>query len=275
MYEAHWKLTARPFEPGFRPEYYYPSELHQTAWLKLSYAVENRRSIGLLGGYSGMGKSFILHQLRSRLPEFVGPVVQVSYPAMSADDFVRYVAKRLATDRQDKIATTAEAVEVIEECLSKVVTDGKHALLIIEEAECLEEHGILDSLRWLLNLGINEATAESAVTVILSGHPTLIGQLDRYPSLDQRAAVRCLLQNLTVDETNAYIGHRVRQAGGQVEAIFQTDALDAIHHFSEGIPRKINAIADLALMVGYAQDQTTIRASLVESVQRELSPSAV
>ncbi len=273
MYEAHWKLRVRPFEPGFRAEYYYPSELHQTAWLKLSYAIENRRSIAVLGGYSGMGKSFILHQLRSRLPEFVGPVIQVSYPAMSADDFIRYVAGRFAGDQRDKIATTADAVELIEQRLTNVVADGGHALLIIEEAECLEEYGILDSLRWLLNLGITEATSESALTVVLSGHPTLIGQLER-PSLDQRAAVRCLLQNFNVEETNAYIGHRIRQAGGQVETLFQTDALDAIHHFSQGIPRKINAIADLALMVGYAQDQTTIRASLVESVQRELAPAA-
>ncbi len=180
MYEAHWKLRVRPFEPGFRAEYYYPSELHQTAWLKLSYAIENRRSIAVLGGYSGMGKSFILHQLRSRLPEFVGPVIQVSYPAMSADDFIRYVAGRFAGDQRDKIATTADAVELIEQRLTNVVADGGHALLIIEEAECLEEYGILDSLRWLLNLGITEATSESALTVVLSGHPTLIGQLERY-----------------------------------------------------------------------------------------------
>jgi general secretion pathway protein A len=273
MYEAHWKLNARPFEPGFRANYYYPSELHQTALLKLRYATENRRALAVLGGISGTGKNFVIHQLSKQLPDFVGPVVSIAYPAMNPDDFLRSVAKKFSSDRTS-FPTTAEAVDAIEQALAKNVVDGRHALLLIDEAECLEQQGILDTLRYLLNLAADHAPSESALTIALSGHPALIGQLERYPALDQRVAVRCLLQNFTFEETNAYIGHRLRQAGGRIEAIFQTDALEAIHHFSDGIPRRINAVCDLALMVGYAQDQTTIRSSLIESVQRELAPAA-
>jgi general secretion pathway protein A len=274
MYESHWKLTTRPFEPRFSSDFYYPSESHQASLLKLRYAIENRRSVSVLGGVSGIGKSFVLQQLRQQLPEKTGPVIQVSYPAISSDELLLYLARQFAPNSVPSIVSPSTAIEALEMTLRKNIQEDRHALLLIDEAEWLESNGSLEVLRLLLNLGIQDANCESALTVILSGQPIVIGQLERYPALDQRVAVRCLLETFDVAETNAYIGHRIRQANGQIDRIFDTEALDAIHHFSHGIPRKINALCDLALMVGYAQDLTLIQASLVDNVQRELAPAA-
>jgi general secretion pathway protein A len=87
-------------------------------------------------------------------------------------------------------------------------------------------------------------------------------------------AVRCLLPAFSAEETTAYISHRLRQAAGSIEAIFDAEALEAVHQFSEGVPRRINALCDLALIVGYAQEQSMVNAALVESVYRELMPAA-
>lgn len=274
MYEAHWNLNAKPFEPLFSSDFYYPSESHQTALLKLRYAIENRRALAVLGAASGYGKSLLLHLLRTQLPEFVSPIVQVTYPAFSADDFVRYFAKQLAGNDKSSIATAVDAIDIIETRMRENAESGSHMLLIIEEAEWLENRGVLDVLRLLLNFGTAHSKAESGLTIILSGQPVLVGQIERYPALEQRLAVRCLLNNYDIEETIAYISHRIRQAGGQAERIFRGDAFDAIYHLSGGVPRRINSICDLALMVGYAQDQTTIGPSLIETIQRELSTVA-
>jgi general secretion pathway protein A len=166
----------------------------------------------------------------------------------------------------------AAAIQSIEKSLAKSVQEGRHSVLVIDEAEWLEDQGSLSALRLLLNLSIHETSGESAFTIVLSGQPTLMAQLERYPALDQRVAVRCMLNRFSVEETNSYIGHRLRTAGGNVEAIFQSDALDAIHGLCEGVPRRINSLCDLALMVGYAQEQPIIKLDMIENVHRELVP---
>jgi general secretion pathway protein A len=82
------------------------------------------------------------------------------------------------------------------------------------------------------------------------------------------------LNRFSIEETNSYIGHRMRSVGGNVEAIFENDALDAIHSLCEGVPRRINSLCDLALMVGYAQEQNSIKLDMIENVHRELVPLA-
>lgn len=274
MYEAHWKLSARPFENRFSSDSYYPSEAHQAAQLKLRYAIEHRRSVALVCGNSGMGKSMVIHQLRSQMPEFVGPVVHVAYPAMASDQLVQYIAGQLSSDyvADTSKPSMATAIQSIEKSLARTVQEGRHAVLLIDEAEWLEDQGSLSALRLLLNLSVQETPGESAFTIVLSGQPTLMAQLERYPALDQRVAVRCLLNRFSIEETNSYIGHRLRSVGGNVEAIFENDTLDAIHGLCEGVPRRINSLCDLALMVGYAQEQTSIKLDMIENVHRELVP---
>lgn len=50
MYQAYWQLGGRPFENCIDPKFYYPSEVHQGALLKLRYAVESQRGAALLAG---------------------------------------------------------------------------------------------------------------------------------------------------------------------------------------------------------------------------------
>jgi type II secretory pathway predicted ATPase ExeA len=65
MYEAFWQLQKKPFENTSDAGFYYPSEAHQGAQLKLRYAIENRRGSGLLSGASGMGKTLLLRNPRA------------------------------------------------------------------------------------------------------------------------------------------------------------------------------------------------------------------
>ena len=84
MYLSHWGLECSPFEAKVDLRSYYPSECHQAAALKLNYAIEQRRSVALLCGDSGLGKSMILESCLQQLAEEFSPIARVVYPAMPA-----------------------------------------------------------------------------------------------------------------------------------------------------------------------------------------------
>jgi general secretion pathway protein A len=70
-------------------------------------------------------------------------------------------------------------------------------------------------------------------------------------------------------ETAEYVAHRLKVAGAD-QAIFETDALEALHRLTHGVPRRINRLGDLALLIGYAEQRPTISAEHLEAVSQEL-----
>jgi general secretion pathway protein A len=107
------------------------------------------------------------------------------------------------------------------------------------------------------------------MTVLLVGQPSLLPVLDRMPELDERLAVKCLLRRLTLEETISYVHHRL-QATGASREIFDVSALEAVHNLSLGVPRRINRLCDLALLIGFAEERTTITHQQIEAVSQEL-----
>src|SRR5690242_18883501 len=95
MYEAYWKLRHSPFESNADAGFFYESETHQSALLKLRYLVENRKGGGLLVGGGGFGKSYLLQVLTMTLKDRGGPVIPVLFPQMSAAELMAYIAAEL------------------------------------------------------------------------------------------------------------------------------------------------------------------------------------
>jgi len=275
MYEEHWNLTARPFENSLaRGAAYYPAECHQAALLKLLYAIENRRGIAMLCGPTGVGKSLLIQLLRQQLSDANSLLLTIGYPALNPNELVRYIAQTLNPAHEGgSFKDTADALHSLQNSLRRLLETGQHPVLVIEEAHLLEPHGGLETVRLLLNLLSDETDGESALTVVFTGLPTLLAQINRYQPLEERLAVKCLLAPFTLDETTSYIQYRLRSCGGDVQRIFKPDAIEAIHTLSGGIPRRINRLGDLALMLGFAEDRTQLTADVIEGVQADLLPA--
>ena len=75
--------------------------------------------------------------------------------------------------------------------------------------------------------------------------------LREFPSLCQRVDVSFRLEPLGVGEIAPYISHRLRSAGaGDAAAdIFTADAVAEVYRYSEGVPRLINNVGDMALLI--------------------------
>ena len=72
------------------------------------------------------------------------------------------------------------------------------------------------------------------------------------------------LRPLDQDETKDYIRFRLARAGGS--GIFTTSALDKLYEYTQGVPRRINAWCDLALVAGYAEGRHEIDAEFIDLV---------
>lgn len=275
MYESYWRLKNRPFENKTSTEFYYPSETHQAAMLKLRYAIENRRAAAMLCGPTGMGKSLISDMLLRQLNDSFRPVYHLVFPTLNAEQLVRFVVEQIDPSNEQWPREPSADLTRFEQLLQKNLQQNRHAVIVVDEAHLLEQGGLLEPLRLLLNVASSQSPGESAWTLVLVGQPTLLSHVERYHPLDERLAVKCMLNRLLPEETISYIQHRIRSSGGTTESIFEEASLERIHQFSQGIPRRINRLCDLALMVGFAEERKIIEPAIIDSVHSDLSAPVV
>jgi type II secretory pathway predicted ATPase ExeA len=267
MYKAYWQLHSRPFENCIDSRFYYPSEMHQGALLKLRYAVENQRGAALLTGTAGSGKTLLVNSLKRQLDDRFTPFVHVVFPRMSVPELLAYLAAETgALANPTARVSVDESVRRLQHFLSENTRRGCHAVVAVDEAQLLLDTEALEALRLLLNF---EPAAQPALTLLLVGQPTLLPALERMPALEARLSLKCLLRPLNLEETVSYVTHRLSAAGATRE-IFTSEALTTLHQLTAGNPRRINRLCDLALLIGYAEEQVRINTHQIEAVSNEL-----
>jgi len=186
---------------------------------------------------------------------------------MSSRDFLVYLAEELGAPPCDPaLQTVEESLRRLEFFLDENARAGKHAVVVVDEAHLLEDSGLLETLRLLLNL---QHQGQPAFTLLLIGQLPLLSAMHRFAALDDRLEMKMLLKPLTLEETSGYLNHRLAAAGA-TRSIFSPAAVQMAYQLSQGIPRKINRLCDLALVVGCATGQHTIEAEQLQSVSNEL-----
>ena len=268
MYESHWQLTTRPFDHSADARFYYPGESQQGALLKLRYALENRRGAALLAGAAGLGKTLLAQTLLRQLGESFSPKVHLVFPQMPSGQLLSYLADQLEGGGGfGSLLTVEQSLWRIETRLRENAQTGRHAVIVIDEAHLLEETDSLETIRLLLNL---EHQAKPLASFLLTGQTSLLVAIERRPDLEERLAVKCLLRRFRPEETMGYIQHRLSAAGAK-RGIFTDEALEAVHHETLGIPRRINRLCDLALLVGFAEELSSIGADQIAGISQELT----
>jgi general secretion pathway protein A len=272
MYETYWGLQNRPFENRADERFFFPSESHQAALLKLHYAIETSKGVAVLCGEPGLGKTMLLDSVLARVPESVAPLVRVVYPAMPPEQLLRYICRQLAPQEPfDHLGGIGQSIETIERAIRHNVGEGQQAIIVIDEAHLLESYSSLEPLRLLLNLATELTESESAILLVLSGSASLLAHIARYSALEDRIAVRCVLERFGHAETQQYIQHRLKAAGSTNAQEFDDSAIEMIQEVTLGVPRRINRLCDLSLMVGFAQEARKIESSIIEMANAELS----
>jgi general secretion pathway protein A len=266
MYQDFFGLRELPFELTPNPKYLFLPPQHREALSTLEYGLSSAKPITVLIGEAGTGKTTLIHAaLESERCRGVR-CVYVNNPLLTRKEFVETLSLRFGLSAQ---ASASKAVLLDE--LGRVLEDGRNrgeiTALVIDEAQGMS--GILlEEIRLLAN---HETTTRRLLPVVLAGQPELGHRLNETSlrQLKQRITLRCEVAPFQLRETAAYIGHRVRVAGGDAGRLFTREAVMLIHERSAGIPRTISVMCDNALLTGFALGRQPIDAAIIREVARD------
>ncbi|MFC1496522.1 ExeA family protein [Candidatus Margulisiibacteriota bacterium] len=257
MYEQYWRLTEKPFENVPDPKFIFLSKQHEEALFRLRYAIEGKKGAALLTGVFGCGKTLVSRVLMSRLGVGKYKTVCIKNPQMKAVELLRTIARQLGAENLVARITDMSSEyfrELIEQMLFDNTSNGTETIVFIDEAHVINDPELFDEIRMLLNL---QDEKSFLLTLILMGQPELIDKVQRNKPLLQRIAIGFDIKPLGDTETSNYIKYRLKVAG-RTEEIYDKSALSAIYHNSNGIPRRINQVCDISLLIGFKEEAKMI-----------------
>jgi general secretion pathway protein A len=256
LYLEYWGLKEKPFEITPDPKFFYSSKMHSEALSRVVYAITNNKGCALLSGEYGCGKTALVRKVIEALDPEVYELALVNYPIFSADEFLREVLFQYGVDTSGG-GTKLEMFHRFSTFGYENLKKNKQNVLIIDEAQLIEDAEIYEQMRLMLNLQLED---KGVFSILLVGQPEVRERVLAYPQLDQRVSIRYHLHYFSHDDVVAYIRHRLRIAGVMRE-LFSAEAYVAITRASHGVPRRINNICDLCLLDGLAS-----RAQIIDDV---------
>jgi type II secretory pathway predicted ATPase ExeA len=260
MYEDFYGLKERPFTLVPDPSYLFLGSQHKLARAYLEYGIKERMGFVVLTGEVGTGKTTLIKSLlrEKEVSQRVGVLYQTS---VEAEDLLDVLLKEFEI-RGHFGASRAARLGAFNQFLLNAYARSERVVLLVDEAQNLGPKA-LEELRLLSNL---QTEKEPLLQVILVGQPGLRERL-KHPSLRQlaqRVAIHYHLRPLDEDETKEYIQFRLARAGGS--GIFTSSALDKLYNYTQGVPRRINAWCDLALVAGFAEGRHEIDGEFIDLV---------
>ena len=263
MYKSFYNLSEKPFTLLPDPGFLYMSDKHRMAFSMLEYGLLNNAGFTVISCDIGAGKTTLIRHLLDNMDR-EHTVGLISNTHRSFGELLQWILLAFNLDHANM-----NKVEMYQRFVDFIIDEyaqNRSTVLIVDEAQNMEAE-TLEELRMLSNVN---ADKDQALQVILVGQNELRDTL-RQPELvqfAQRISVDYHLQPLSAEETANYIRHRISIAGGNPD-IFSALACEAVHRYSNGVPRLINLLCDTALVYGYAEQQQQISARLIVQVARE------
>lgn len=261
MYAAYFGLKENPFKLAPEPRYLFLSEYHRDALNCLIYGIKEKKGFILITGGIGTGKTTICRSLLTYLDDSVETAL-IFNTAISDLDLLETMIKEYGISIRGKQRSKKICIDALNEFLLMKFAAGKNVVLLIDEAQNLS-HDVLEQVRMLSNL---ETERDKLIQIVLIGQPELNNalMLPALRQLNERITVRHELQPLSPKNVRKYIEHRLQVAGGPGSIRFTSGALGLIFNFTEGIPRRINAVCDRALLIAYTKEIIKINRKLVK-----------
>jgi len=269
MYEKYWGFKEKPFENTPDPRFLYYSSKHKEALMRFLYAVREKKGAAMLSGDYGSGKTLLSRVLMAKLlsEDDHYKVALIINPAIPKKDLLAEIVYQFGQEIT-KVDSKSTLLRKLNDILYRNMSDKKHSVIIIDEAQAIKDASTFDELRLLLNFQLNEMFL---LTLLLVGQPELKDKIDRIPQFKQRMSIRYHLGTLDLVETGEYIRHRCHIAGRE-EPLFPDKTLEIIYGASGGIPREINNICDMCLVIGLGNKANFIDEDIAFQVIRDIKP---
>ena len=267
IYEHYFALTQRPFSIAPNPNFLYACGQYKEALAALEYGMLHRGGFVLLTGEVGTGETTLCKFLLQSVPQDT-EVALVLHPQLDRIELLQLICKEFGLDGAG-LFKESQLIDLLTEFLLHVYSKGGYSVLIIDEAQHLDE-SVLELVRLLTNLETHE---DKLLQIILLGQPELKERLNKYQlrQLNQRFTARFHLNGLSFSQVKSYLDHRVEVAGGRV-SLFSISAAWLLYRKTAGIPRLINVLADRCLMGCYAEQKKQVTPIMVLRAAKEVLP---
>jgi type II secretory pathway predicted ATPase ExeA len=262
-YAAKYGLEFNPFIKNSK-DIIIETEDYKQVQHRLAFLVHSR-GFGVVTGDPGRGKTTAVRHWAKGLNPSLYKVVYTSLSTLSLNEFYRHLAEEFGLEPKHQKSQNYKNIkaEINRYSLEKRITP----VFIIDEANHISSP-VLNDFKMLFNF---EMDSRDRAVVLLMGQPQLNNtlRLSSNESIRQRITMNYTLGNLSKEDGKTYIKSRLYEAGSRLP-VFDEPALEAIVSASNGIPRNINKLCDMSLILGAAKNLPSIDAEVVMAASNEI-----
>ena len=265
MYYTHFGLTRPPFRITPDTEFFYTGGNRGPILDALMYAIAQGEGIIKVTGEVGSGKTMLCNMLQSQLPPNV-ETVYLANPSVSPDEILRAIALELQL-APPRDAGNLEVMQMLHRHLLERHAQDRQVVMFVEESQSMPI-ATLEEIRLLSNL---ETAQAKLLQIVLFGQPEFEDNLSQphIRQLRERITHSFRLSPLKPDEIREYLNFRLRAAGYRGPDLFSPRVISAIARASEGLTRRVNLIADKALLVAFSENTHTVTLKHVKAAVRD------
>ena len=263
-------LTTEPFSTSPDPAFFYESASHKAVLYRLQIAIKLKRGLSLVLGDVGMGKTTLSRKLFQLLKrdEKVSSHLILNPAYETEAEFLTALVKLFGITPPSGAVPVARFLEILEGHLfEKGVDEDRTVVLLIDEAQRLSLSS-LELLRALLNYETNEY---KLLQLILMGQMELLPRMRDMKNLWDRISLKCVIDPLDREDTEAMIAFRLRTAGYNARRnLFTPDAIQEIHRHSHGSPRRITTLCHDALEQLVVSDKGEVDEAMIRGLIKQV-----
>ena len=264
MYLEHFGLTEPPFKITPVTDFFFSGANRGEILDALIYAIKDSEGIVKVSGEVGSGKTMLCRMLLDRLPSNI-KAIYLANPSMSRDELLYAIADRLDLNLEGQRVNVI--LQTLQNQLEAMYERGERCVVLVDEAHAMPLD-TLEELRLLYNLQVGK---HKLLQIVLFGQPELDEKLDQsnMRQLKDRIVHHFSILPISRKMIHDYLMFRMRTAGYKGPDIFSQAAVLLIGKSSQGLMRRVNILADKALLAAFVENTHKIEVRHVEAAIRD------
>ncbi|HZX30722.1 MAG TPA: AAA family ATPase [Rhodocyclaceae bacterium] len=253
LYLDHFGLREAPFRITPATDIFFTGANRGNILAALLYAIEAGEGLIKVTGEVGSGKTMLSRMLIEQLPKTTD-TIYIATPSLSRDEVLHTLAEELGISSLAN--RPSQLLRSLQEALIARYERGNRVVVIVDEAHAMPEES-LEQIRLLSNL---EAGRDKLLQIVLFGQPELDELISRHAlrPLRERITHSFTLLPLDQEAVREYIEFRLRAVDYRGPNPFTSKAVAAIARASVGLTRRINILADKALLSAFAANRHSV-----------------
>ena len=264
MYLEHFGLTEPPFKITPVTDFFFSGANRGEILDAMIYAIKDSEGIVKVSGEVGSGKTMLCRMLLDRLPSNI-KAIYLANPSMTRDELLYAIADRLDLNLEGQRVNVI--LQTLQNQLEAMYERNERCVVLVDEAHAMPLD-TLEELRLLYNLQVGK---HKLIQIVLFGQPELDDKLEQsnMRQLKDRIVHHFSILPISRKVINDYLMFRMRAAGYKGPDIFSPAAVLLIGKASQGLMRRVNILADKALLAAFVENTHKIEERHVQAAIRD------